>query len=65
VSLELEADGLKIRSIDSLPYEAEINLTDGPHKLIVRGKDKDGHESSHDIRIGVNTAWDAGASSTP
>ena len=65
VSLELEADGLKIRSIDSLPYEAEISLTDGPHKLIVRGKDKDGHESSHDIRIGVNTAWDAGASSTP
>lgn len=57
--IEINADGSKIRNIDSLPYEAEINLTNGVHKLQVKAKDKDGHESEHTITIGVNTAWDA------
>ncbi|WKZ25762.1 MAG: PBP1A family penicillin-binding protein [bacterium] len=57
--LEIFADGLKIRTIDSLPYEAEISLADGVHKLQVKAKDKDGHEKEHTITIGVNTAWDA------
>lgn len=64
-SIEIYADGSKIRNIDGLPYEAEIKLTDGVHKLQVKAKDKDGHESEHTITIGVNTAWDAGASPTP
>ena len=44
----------------SYSYNAsEINLTNGVHKLQVKAKDKDGHESEHTITIGVNTAWDA------
>lgn len=65
VFLELEADGVKIRSFDSLPYEHEINLSDGPHKLNVRARDKDGHEATHEIRIGVNTTWDVSPTPSP
>ncbi|MEK7536381.1 MAG: PBP1A family penicillin-binding protein, partial [Patescibacteria group bacterium] len=57
--IEIYADGTKIRSIDSLPYEAEISLLDGVHKLQVKAKDKDGNEREHTITIGVNSEWDA------
>lgn len=57
--IEIYADGLKIRSIDSLPYEAEISLTNGVHKLQVKARDNEGHESEHTITIGVNSLWDA------
>lgn len=59
VSIEIFADGLKVRTFDSLPYEGEISLSDGVHKLQAKTKDKDGHESEHTITIGVNSAWDA------
>ncbi len=58
-TLEIFVDGLKIRTIEGLPYEAEISLADGVHKLQVKGKDKDNHEKEHTITIGVNSAWDA------
>ena len=57
--IEIYADGTKIRSIDILPYEAEISLLDGVHKLQVRARDKDGHEREHTITIGVNSEWNA------
>lgn len=57
--IEIFADGTKVRSIDSLPYEAEISLVDGVHKLQVKAKDKDNHETEHTITIGVNSEWDA------
>ncbi|EKE06269.1 MAG: hypothetical protein ACD_19C00021G0001, partial [uncultured bacterium] len=63
--IEIYADGSKIRNIDSLPYEADITLNDGVHKLQVKAKDKDGHEKEHTITVGVNTVWDAGASPIP
>lgn len=59
LSVEINADGLKVRSFDAPPYTDEISLTDGVHKLQVKAKDKDGHESEHTITIGVNTPWDA------
>ena len=57
--IDIFSDGLKIRSIEGLPYEAEISLADGVHKLQVKAKDKDNHETEHTITVGVNTAWDA------
>lgn len=63
--IEIFADGLKIRSFDSLPYEGEISLANGVHKLQVKAKDKDNHESEHTITVGVNTTWDATPSPTP
>lgn len=59
VSVELEADGLKVRTFDSLPYDHEISLANGTHKLRAKARDKDGHESDRIIDIGVNTNWDA------
>lgn len=59
LSVEINADGLKVRSFDAPPYTDEISLTDGVHKLQVKAKDKDRHESEHTITIGVNTPWDA------
>ena len=65
-TIEIYVDGLKIRTIEGLPYEAEISLTDGVHKLQVKAKDKDNHEKEHTITIGVNSEWDAvAATPTP
>lgn len=65
VSLELEADGLKVRTFTGLPFEHEINLANGVHKLRAEAKDSQGHESDRVIDIGVNTNWDASSSISP
>jgi 1A family penicillin-binding protein len=64
-NVEIYSDGSKVRSFDSQPYEGQITLSNGVHKLQVKAKDKDNHESEHTITVGVNTAWDATASPTP
>ncbi|HCR35747.1 MAG: hypothetical protein UR29_C0009G0037 [Candidatus Woesebacteria bacterium GW2011_GWC2_33_12] len=63
--IEIFADGVKVRSFDSLPYEGEISLNDGVHKLQVKGRDKDNHETEHTITIGVNVPWDSSPTPTP
>ena len=60
--IEIYADGVKVRSFDSLPYEGEISLSDGVHKLQVKGRDKDNHETEHTITVGVNVPWDSNLS---
>lgn len=55
----LEIDGNKIRSFTAPPYEHEITLKDGIHKLRAVAKDNEGNESDRRITIGINSAWDA------
>lgn len=63
-SIELEIDGVKRRTFDAPPYVYQADLTDGPHVLKAIARDSEGHESSHPLTVGVNTAWDA-VSATP
>ncbi len=65
VSLELEADGLKVRSFTNPPFKHELTLSDGTHKLKAIAKDKNGNISDRIIDIGVNTNWDASPTPTP
>lgn len=58
-SIELEIDGVKRRTFDAPPYVYQADLPDGPHVLKVIARDSEGHESSHPLTVGVNTAWDA------
>lgn len=58
-SVEVWADGTKIRTFDSPPYSGQITLGNGPHKLQVRAKDINNHEKEHTIRIGVNSEWNS------
>ncbi len=57
VSAELEVDGSKIRDFSSLPFEYEVNLTDGVHTLRAKAKDANGKESDRQITIGVSGPW--------
>lgn len=59
VSIEIEIDGVKRRTFDSPPYVYQADLANGPHVLKAIAKDIEGHESSHPLTVGVNTAWDA------
>jgi 1A family penicillin-binding protein len=57
VSAELEVDGSKVKDFTNLPFEVEVNLTDGIHTLRAKAKDTNGKESDRQITIGVNTSW--------
>lgn len=65
VFVELEANGTKVRSFDSLPFEGEISLNNGIYKLRAKVKDKDGHESDQTITVGVGTNWEVSPTSSP
>lgn len=58
VEIKIEVDGISVRSFTNPPFKDELNLADGTHKLRAIAKDRDGHESSRTIEIGVNTSWD-------
>ena len=61
----IEVDGVRVRSFTNPPYEAELSLTDGVHKLRAVAKDDKGNESERIIQIGVNSSWDASPTPTP
>jgi 1A family penicillin-binding protein len=56
--LELEVDGTKVRSFSSRPYEYEVDLPNGVHKLRAKAIDSQGKQSDREITIGVKTNWD-------
>lgn len=61
----LEVDGLRIRTFTGPPYEHQLTLGNGIHKLKVHAKDVNGRESEREITIGVNTSWEATPAPTP
>lgn len=64
--VEIEIDGQKRRTFDAPPYVYEADLVDGPHKIKVIARDKNGNTADRSIDVGVNTAWDQGlATPTP
>lgn len=63
--IELEIDGVKVRTFDSPPYEHNVTLSDGPHTIRAKAKDVNGKESDRVITIGVNVPWDWAASPAP
>lgn len=65
VETSLEIDGTKIRSFDALPYQHDVNLSDGIHVIKAKAKDATGHESERIITVGVNTSWEATLSPSP
>jgi penicillin-binding protein 1C len=62
---ELDIDGNKVRGYSGPPYEHQVNLSDGVHKLRARAKDTNGNETSREITIGVNVAWDYSPTPSP
>ncbi len=58
VQVELEVDGVKVRTFTKPPFTENVNLDDGVHTLRAKARDKDGKESDRQINIGVNTEWD-------
>jgi len=60
VQIELEIDGVKVRTFTGPPYEYPIDgtLSDGVHQLRAKAKDEKGNESDRKITIGVNVPWD-------
>lgn len=62
----IEVNGVRARTFTSQPYEHDLSLSNGVHKLRAAAKDNQGNESERIITIGVNTAWDANqATPTP
>lgn len=59
--IELEVDGVKIRTFTNPPFEHDIDLANGVHELRAKGKDINGNESDRRITIGVGVAWDGGS----
>ncbi|OGM05177.1 hypothetical protein A2715_01555 [Candidatus Woesebacteria bacterium RIFCSPHIGHO2_01_FULL_39_32] len=65
VQIELEVDGVKVRTFTKPPYEQEVDLADGVHTLRAKAKDSKGKESDRVITIGVKVAWDYLETPTP
>ncbi len=58
VQIELEIDGIKVRTFTGPPFTHEVSLSDGVHTLRAKAKDANGKESDRSIKIGVNVPWD-------
>lgn len=63
--LELEIDGNKVRSFSGLPFEYNVNFSDGVHKIRAIAHDSKNNQSDRQITIGVNVPWDYLPSPTP
>lgn len=63
--IELEVDGVKVRTFSGPPYSHDVTLTDGVHELRAKAKDDNGNESDRKITIGVNVVWNYSPSPTP
>ncbi|OGM04466.1 hypothetical protein A2112_02265 [Candidatus Woesebacteria bacterium GWA1_42_12] len=65
VQVELEVDGVKVRTFTGPPFEHDVTLADGVHTIRAKAKDANGKESDRSITIGMNTTWDSNLSPTP
>ena len=65
VLVELEADGVRVRSFTRPPFREDVSLADGIHTLRAKAKDSSGKESDRSITIGVKVPWDYSPSLIP
>lgn len=63
--IELEINGIKVRSFSGPPYEYEASLENGVHTIKASAIDAKGNKSERVITVGVNTAWDSPLSPSP
>ena len=63
--IELEIDGVKVRTFDGPPFTYDANLSDGVHTLRAKAKDSQNNESDRVIKIGVNTDPNSTPEPTP
>jgi hypothetical protein len=57
-NVEFFVDGDSVISFSGPPYEREVDLSKGVHKLRAKAKDKNGNESDREITIGIGVDWD-------
>ena len=65
VQVELEVDGVKVRTFTGPPFEHDVTLSDGVHTIRAKARDANGKESDRSITVGVNTSWDSNLTPTP
>ena len=63
--VKIYADDREKQTFDNPPYEIDLVLPDGSHKIKAKIRDKDGHEAETEIHIGVNTSWEPTPIPTP
>lgn len=63
--VELEIDGVKVRTFTGPPFEYQATLGQGVHKIRAKAKDEDGNESDRKITVGVGVPWNYMASPSP
>jgi len=63
--IEIYANGEKKGETRDRPYRLNIKLDDGVYELKAKAYLKDGKTGEHNIRIGVNRAWDWAPDPTP
>lgn len=56
--LELEVDGVVLKTVDGNKLNEVINLNKGAHKIKVRAKNKKDETGEKEITIGVKVPWD-------
>jgi 1A family penicillin-binding protein len=57
--IQLEIDGLVVRTFDGGPYEFDADLKKGVHTLRAIAKDSSGNQSDRTITVGVGVFWNA------
>lgn len=58
-------DGVKERGFSSRPFETQVTLSDGVHKLKAIARDAKGRENQSEITVGVSVPWDYSPTPSP
>jgi len=64
VEVKMWIDGNEKKVWNERPYEMNMSLPDGVHKIKVSAKDKDGNTAEREAQFGVNKPWDRSPSPT-
>jgi 1A family penicillin-binding protein len=57
--VEVFADGEKVKTFTSHPFETELSLNEGVHTLTAKARDAQNRESETSIKIGVGVEWNS------
>ena len=57
--IKVEIDGTEMEKLSGNTYSRIFNLNNGPHTIRMTAKDEKDREATGEVKIGVNTAWDA------
>ncbi|PIS15381.1 penicillin-binding protein [Candidatus Shapirobacteria bacterium CG09_land_8_20_14_0_10_38_17] len=63
--VKIYADDREKQTFNRPPYEVNLVLSDGPHKVKAKVHSQDGKEAEKEISIGVNVPWNWSPTPTP